>query len=151
MQSHILASRAICSVYIFEIVRPLVLSISVACFAAAGLVAYLAARLSPWWLVFIVPIGLALVLLTLVSTLVFSIARTVAPPMTPAQRQAAQEYIQNMHDVSGGLQTPKFVIIIKIILDLLKRRWQGGFIQQTATKSVRLKQDFAALATSFAH
>jgi hypothetical protein len=149
MPPRTLAVRAIGAVYIQQLVRPLVRIAALVTIALVAGTIYLAVEYSGWWLLFLLPLSVALLVVIVANIVATFAVRLIAPPMNKAQRRAADTYVKNMYEVVGGLQTPRFVIAFKIIFDVLRRRWSGGFIQQLTANSVRLKKDFDALVVSF--
>lgn len=149
VKPHALTIRAISSQYVLSIIRPIMLIILGVLAALLAIIIGLAVAFSNWWLLFLIPVGLVTVVIVVVLMVALFIIRAIAPVMTNEQKIAVTEFVGKMNEVSEGWQTPQFMIAFKILLDLFKRRWVGGFIYLTISNSVRLRGDFEKLVLLF--
>jgi energy-coupling factor transporter transmembrane protein EcfT len=150
MNPRIKALRAVSSRYLIVTIKPLLLSVIAAVVILSALILFLSTHYTAWWLFFFLPLlllGLPAIALLFVAG---SVAQRIAPLMTKEQTKAAKEYVNNMLEVSEGLQTPQFIIAFKIIRDVLMRKGQDGFIYKMTNNSTRLKKDFEVLTKLFA-
>lgn len=149
MHAKLQATRAIGAIFIKQKLQPIAIIVGSILIAILALIIILALTLSKWWLIFLIPYVPLAFIAVLAIVVAYFVVRQITPTLTKDQKQAAKAYVENLNDVTERLQTPQFLIAVKIILDVLRRRWQGGFIHQTTQNSTRLKKDFDLLVTSF--
>lgn len=149
MKPRISALRAITSRYALQTIRPLIITVAGVIGLLVALVTYLAYAINVWWLVFLLPLALVAIPVTAIAFAAVFLARRFAPPMNKEQRRATRLYVDNLNQVADDLQTPQFIIVFRVVRDVLRGRWEDGFIYGMTTNSVRLKKDFDALATLF--
>lgn len=149
MKPQISALRAITSRYAFVVLRPLIVIAAGVIVLLVALIGYLAYAVSLWWLVFLLPLTLVATVISAIAAAALFIALSLAPPMTKQQKRTTNAYVRNIFEVSDGLQTPQFIIVYRIIRDVLQRKDEDSFLYGLAVNSVRLKKDFDALAQLF--
>lgn len=149
MKSQILAIRAICAVYAKQTLQPLIFIAVGVLFGYILCISFLVVQFSNWWAVFFLPVIPAAFLIAAATAIAVAAIRLFAPDMSLPQKKLARAYVDTFMEVTGHIQTPKFLIIFKIASDIYRKRWQNGYIYQTTAQSVRLKTDFQVLAKSF--
>lgn len=121
MSPTILAIRAVTSTYAQGLLW-LPLFIGCAIYAVImviiGLVAY--ASSAWWWLLAIGPTIIFLVALT-IWIVVYLFAKGIAPPMNKRQRKATKQFVGRLSTAAEHLATPKFVLIFRVIRDMMMR------------------------------
>lgn len=149
MKPKIQALRALTSQYALTVLNPILrIAAAIVVIILIGLIV-LVVKVSLWWLILLVPFIGTAVLVFVLGLLAHVAAHVVAPEMNKAQKRATKEYVANLKEVAEGIQTPQFMIVFYVIRDVLLRKWETGFVQQTTKNSMRLKSDFEALVKQF--
>ena len=150
MDKTVLAVRAIASEYAKRwLWLPLVVGIGIYA-VIIGVIWWVAAIASPWWwLLAIVPTLVFLVALT-----VWGIARVVthriAPPMNKAQRKAARAFVRRIDKVAAHLGTSKFVMLYRIVKDVMVRPASGRtYIGEMTSEPGEMRRAFDELRRLF--
>lgn len=150
MDSTILAIRAITSLYVKRLLLP-ILAIGLGVYAAViGLIWWIAASASNWWwLLAIVPTLVILVGLA-IWTVVRVIVGRISPPMNKRRTAATKKFIERIDGVAEHIGTPKFVIIYRVIKDVLFRPTSGKtYIGEIANEPGAARREFDELRSMF--
>jgi NADH:ubiquinone oxidoreductase subunit 6 (subunit J) len=109
---------------------------------------FLLGTLSQWWLLLLIPVVILLCVAFGVFAIVWLVIRTVRPIQTKAQRLAVKAFVDKLQRVSDTVQTPKFILLFRIVRDIAAPR-QDGFIGSIADDTTSLKRDFRELQKLF--
>ncbi len=150
MNPTILALRAISSLYVQDILRPLLVIGCLVYIAVLGIIGWIAYVASPWWwLLGILPSFVFLVALT-VWIIAFLIARRIAPAMNKKQKQAAKKFVGRIGNAAEHLATPKFILIFRVIKDVILRpNDDHTFIGDLAREPGEMRHEFNQLRRLF--
>ena len=150
MNSTVLAIRAITSLYVKRLLLPILL-IGLAIYAAIiGLVWWIAVMSSGWWWLlavlptFVIAVGLVLWLIAR------TVAIRIAPVMNKKQTAATKQFIKRIDGVAEHIGTPKFVIIYRVIKDIIVRPTSSKtYIGEIANEPGEMRREFEDLRGLF--
>jgi len=108
----------------------------------------LLATLSQWWLLLLIPVVMLVCVVFGVMLITGLVIRTVRPFQTKVQRVAVKAFVDKLQRVSDAVQTPKFILLFRIVRDIAAPR-KDGFIGSMTDDTVSLKRDFQALQKLF--
>jgi len=108
----------------------------------------LLATLSQWWLLLLIPVVMLVCVVFGVMLITGLVIRTVRPFQTKVQRLAVKAFVDKLQRVSDAVQTPKFILLFRIVRDIAAPR-KDGFIGSMTDDTVSLKRDFQALQKLF--
>ncbi len=100
--------------------------------------------LSQWWLLLLIPVIAFLCIASAVLAVVWLVIRTVRPSQTKTQRTAVKSFVDKLQRLSDAVQTPKIVLLFRIVRDIAAPR-KDGFIGSMADDTASLRRDFQAL------
>lgn len=114
------------------------------------IIGWVAAVADPWWwLLGIIPTILFLIALTIWIASRLIIAR-VAPVTNSAQRKAARRFIDRIDKVAEHAATPKFVIMYRILKDVIIRPTSSKtYIGEIAQEPGEMRRAFDDLRSLF--
>lgn len=147
MKSSLLAIRSIGTEFANRLFYPVVITGVVAAAALTGLVFWLTTFSSWWWLLFI-PVVMAICVGLAVFIIIKLVIRSITPSQTRQQKQAAKQFVDKVQTVAEATQTPKVVLLFRIVRDIAAPK-EGGFIGNLATTTTSLKSDFTDHVRSF--
>lgn len=150
MDQTILAARAVTSEYAKRwLWLPLALGISIYV-VLLGLIGWIAYVASPWWwLLAMIPTLLFLIVLTL-WIIARIIAVRIAPIMNKTQRKAARAFVDKIDKATEHLGTPKFVVLYRIIKDVVIRPTSGKtYIGEISQEPGEMRRAFDHLRSLF--
>jgi MFS family permease len=147
MRPTITATRAIGTEFARRALRPLTIIGVVAAIVLLSLGGWLTTQSAWWWLLEIVFIGGSLIFVLLII-IVNVILRGVEPPLSKAQREAVDGFVDKLERVAESLGTPQIVIIYYVTRDTIRPR-PNGFIETVSRDSKALAPDFVRLRQEF--
>jgi membrane protein implicated in regulation of membrane protease activity len=147
MKSSLLAIRSIGTEFANRLFYPVVITGVVAAAALTGLVFWLTTLSSWWWLLFI-PVVMAICVGLAVFIIIKLVIRSITPSQTRQQKQAAKQFVDKIQTVAEATQTPKVVLLFRIVRDIAAPK-ERGFIGSLATTTTSLKSDYTDLVRSF--
>jgi hypothetical protein len=103
---------------------------------------------SQWWLLLLVPIIMLLCIVSAVLAVMWLTVRTVTPVQSKPQKKAVKQFVDKLQRVSDAAQTPKVVLLFRIVRDIAAPR-ADGFIGTIASDTSSLTRDFADLQKLF--
>ena len=141
------AVRAVAALFARRIYVPVAVVIGVVTAAIVILSVWLTTLSAWWWLLF------ALVLLwTIIVGLALLIAgviiRLLAPQQTQRQKRLVKAFVEKLQLLSDVAQTPKFILLFKLVLDIARPR-RDGFVNSVSTATKTIRADFVELTDSF--
>lgn len=150
MDSTILAIRAITSLYVKRLLLPILVIGFGVYVAVIGIIWWIAASVSNWWwLLAIVPTLVVLVGLA-IWTVVRVLVGRISPPMNKRQTTAAKKFIKRIDGAAEHIGTPKFIIIYRVIKDVLFRPTNGKtYIGEIANEPGEARREFDELRSMF--
>lgn len=104
--------------------------------------------LSSWWLLLLIPVVMLLCIVAAVVTIMWLTVRLVTPPQTKTQRRAVKTYVDKLQRVSDAAQTPKVILLFRIVRDVAAPR-KDGFISSITDDTASLKRNFRELQQLF--
>lgn len=104
--------------------------------------------LSEWWLLLLIPVVSLLCISAGVLAVTWLVIRTVRPTQTKTQLTAVRAFVDKLQRVSDAVQTPRIVLLFRIVRDIAAPR-QDGFIGSMTDDTASLKRDFQALTRIF--
>lgn len=147
MKSSFLAIRSIGTEFANRLFYPVVITGAVAA-AVLVIVALWLTTFSSWWWLLFVPIVMAVCIGIAVFVIVKLVIRSITPPQTRQQKQAAKQFVDKLQLVAEASQTPKFILLFRIVRDIAAPR-EHGFIGNLAATTGSLKTDFVKIRNSF--
>ena len=101
-----------------------------------------------WWWLLAVPV-IVLALAGFVALLaVRLLIRFIRPELNKVQKKAVKDFVDKLERVAENLQTPMFVIVFRVVRDMLLPR-KETFIKTVASDSTSLHKDFSNLVQDF--
>jgi hypothetical protein len=91
----------------------------------------------------------AVILLALAYLLAAFVIRALRPSMTKVQKAGVRDYVDKLERVADNLGTPVFIIVFRVVRDIVWTR-QPTYIQTVAADSTTLHKDLATLQKLFA-
>lgn len=149
MKASFLAIRSIGTEFANRLFYPVVIAGAV----AAGLLvalAYWLTTLSSWWWLLFIPIVMAICIGVAVFIVIKLVIRSITPSQTKQQKQAAKQFVDKIQTVAEATQTPKVVLLFRVVRDIAAPR-ESGFIGNLASTTGSLKADFAEHVRSFSN
>lgn len=104
--------------------------------------------LSNWWLLLLIPVVMVLCIVAAVLTILWLVIRTVSPAQTKVQRRAVKTYVDKLQRLSDAVNTPKVILLFRIVRDVAAPR-KDGFIGSITDDTASLKRDFQQLQKLF--
>lgn len=108
----------------------------------------LLASLSQWWLLLLIPVVILLCVTLGVLVIMWLVVSTVRPVQTKAQHVAVKAFVDKLQRLSDAIQTPKVVLLFRIVRDVAAPR-KDGFIASMTDDTASLKRDFQELRKLF--
>lgn len=147
MKPSLLTIRSIGAEFANRLFYPVVIAGGIAAVLLTGLALWLTTLSSWWWLLFI-PVVMAVCIGLAVFIVVKLVIRYVTPTQTKIQKQATRQFVDKLQTVAEVTQTPKFILLFRIVRDIAAPR-KSGFIGNLTTTTGSLKKDFIELKRMF--
>lgn len=150
MNSSILAVRAITSLYALQLIYSILWIVLGVYMAIMVIIGWIATSVSAWWwLLAVVPTFFILVGMV-IWIIVYLLAKRLAPPMNKQRKAATKKFIGHIGRIAEHLGTPKFVIIFRVLKDVVMRPTSGQtFIGEISQEPGEIHRDFEALRRLF--
>lgn len=149
MKASFLAIRSIGTEFANRLFYPVVITGAVVAGLLVALASWLTTLSSWWWLLFI-PIVMAICIGVAVFIVVKLVIRSITPSQTKQQKQAAKQFVDKIQTVAEATQTPKVVLLFRVVRDIAAPR-ESGFIGNLASTTGSLKADFTEHVRSFSN
>lgn len=143
----ILAIRSIGAEYANRLFLFVAILFSLSAAILFGLSIWLTSLSDWWWLLvalLIVAFSIGLGVLVVFKLVI----RTVRPYQTKQQRAKAKNLVNKLESLSETAQTPKLILLFRIIRDIAAPR-SSGFIGSISNDTTSLKHDFIELTNIF--
>lgn len=147
MKASFLAIRSIGTEFANRLFYPVVIAGAIAAGVLVALAFWLTTLSSWWWLLF-VPIVMAICIGLAIFIIIKLVIRSITPSQTKQQKQAAKQFVDKIQTVAEATQTPKVVLLFRVVRDIAAPR-ESGFIGNLASTSSSLKGDFIDLKDTF--
>lgn len=143
----LLAIRAVGAEYANRIYLIVAIIFVVSTLFSLGLSIWLT-TLSSWWWILVILLIIALSVACGVLIIVKLVIRTVKPDLTRSQKVQTKKFVDKLERLSETAQTPKFILLFRIVRDIAAPR-DHGFIASISNDTSSLRSDFAALTQTF--
>ena len=147
MRPPILAIRSIGAEYANRIYFVVAILFTATAVFSMGLTIWLTTLSNWWWLLGAVLIVI-LSVVTGVLIVVKLIIRSVTPHQTHTQRTQTKAFVDKLERLSEAAQTPKFILLFRIVRDIAAPR-ENGLIASMSNDTSTLKRDFIDLSKTF--
>lgn len=147
MESTLLAIRSIGAEFANRIYLIVVLVAIVIGVCLFGLNVWLTTYSHWWWLLFLVLMVAASIAIA-VLIVIKLVIRSVTPNQTKTQRVQTKAFVDKLQQLSDTVQTPKIVLMFRIVRDIAAPR-SDGFIATLSHNTSTLTRDFVALSKTF--
>lgn len=139
--------RAIGAEFAARIYTPVAITVSII-FAVLVAVSIWLVTVNPWWwLLFIFVIVLLLVVVALL-VVAGVLLRFIRPDQTKAQTTAVKSFVDKIQSLSDVAGTPKFVILFRIVRDLITKN-KNGYVRRISSETLSMQHDFRDITKSF--
>ena len=147
MSPTITAIRAVGAEFATRLFIPIVVITAVMCtLLVLGVLSL--ATLSQWWLLLLIPVIIILSVTFGVVVISWLIIRTVRPVQSGHPRASVKAFVDKLQRVSDAVQTPKVILLFRILRDIAAPR-KDGFIGTMADDTSSLKHDLQQLQKLF--
>lgn len=147
MKAQIQLSRAIGCEFLARKIKSIGIVLGIVIFIALAIAIWLT-TVSAWWWLLAAPV----IIFSVFCIIAFGIARfmlgVLKPAMTDTQDKAVKDFVDKFERVAEHLQTPMFIIVFRIIRDILRPR-EKTFIQSATQDSTTLHKDLLELQKKF--
>ena len=147
MKQSFLVLRAVATELAKRIYVPVAITLSVVAVLLVLLVVWLV-TISTWWLLLAVPVLILVIVGAAFLVLAGTIISTVAPDMTTTQRSEVKSFVDSIQELSEITQTPKFILLFRVIKDAVSPR-KTAYIVSVIAGASGLKRQYQNLASSF--
>lgn len=104
--------------------------------------------LSAWWWFLAGLMILWDVVFAVAFMIVGAVIRAVRPEQSKSQQKAVKEFVNKLQGLSEVTQTPKFILLFRIVRDIMSKK-RGGFLEATVNDTATLRKDFSDIVESF--
>ena len=147
MSATITTIRAIGAEFAIRLFIPIVvISTILAALLVIGVVSL--STLSEWWLLLLIPVIILISVTIGVLAISWLVVRTVRPVQTRPQLLGVKTFVDKLQRVSEAAQTPKVVLLFRIIRDIASPS-KSGFIGTLTEDTSSLTRDFRDLKNLF--
>lgn len=148
MKPTIRAVRAIGAEFIRRAIKPILLAGAGALAVSVALGIWLVVAVSAWWWLLLAPILFVAVVFTVLAIIVRVAVKLADSVQNREQKAAVTGYVDRLQRVAENLQTPQFVILYRVVRDVVQPR-PDGFIATMSRDSRTLAPDFKQLVALF--
>lgn len=139
--------RAIGSEFISRKFRSTVFVLGIFAFVIIAAVIWLT-TLSGWWWLLAVPIIMFMLLGLFTALMVRAMLKKLRPELTKPQANEVNSFVDKLERVADNLQTPMFIIVFRVIRDIMRPRG-STFIRTVTEDSTTLRKDLLQLQKNF--
>lgn len=150
MDSTILAVRAVTSEYARQFLWPILAAIIGVYGIIMGLIGWAAYAWTAWWWLIAIGPTILFIVAVLAWVFVYLLAKRWSPVLNKRQKKATKKFVAHIGKVAEHLATPRFVIIMRVIKDVLTRPTSSRtFIGEIAQEPGEMRRDFDDLRSLF--
>ncbi|MBC7943261.1 hypothetical protein H7X68_02065 [Candidatus Saccharibacteria bacterium] len=147
MKSSLLAIRSVGAELANRMFYPVLIIGALGAVAVMALILWLTTS-SQWWWLLAIPAIMAICVGIGLLTMVKLIIRYVTPSQSVVQKKATKQFADKLQRFSEVAQTPKFILLFKIVRDIAAPR-ENGFIGTISSDTSSLRGDFQELKKKF--
>lgn len=147
MQPSITVIRAVGATFANRVFVPVLITSASLVICVVALVVWLT-TLSQWWWLLGIPVVMGICILGAVLMVTKLVINTVTPPQTKQQKKAVASFVDKLQRLSEATQTPKFVLLFRIVRDIAAPR-DKGYIGELAHDTLSLKKEYSDLVALF--
>lgn len=147
MAPSVLTLRALSTEFARRIYVPTVLAVSALSLILLVVAGWLV-TVSGWWWFLLVPLILGVIVFITLSIISWVAIRLLRPSQTTAQRQMVKAFVDKLEGLSEVMQTPKFVIVFRLVKDVMFTPRQS-YIDELTGHVITLRPDFEAILNSY--
>ena len=147
MKSSVLALRSIAAEFAIRIYLPILLVSIIVSVVVIGLTIWLT-TINAWWWILAVLVFIVVFLLTVILVATRIVIMLVKPSQTKKQRGMIKQFVDGLQNLSEITQTPKIVLIFRVLSDALRSK-DSGFVRETIAHASNLRSDFEAIKRTF--
>jgi hypothetical protein len=101
-----------------------------------------------WWWLLLVPVIVVVCAAVTIYVALRLIITVLSPILTKPQRTAVSDFVDKLERVTDNLQTPMFIIIFRVLRDVVLKRRQT-YMLDVVNDSTTLHSDFIRLQRNF--
>lgn len=150
MNSHILAIRALASTLARKILLPIIIIAAIVFALVILLLLWAMSEVGAWLILIIIPIGFIGVIIGLALGILYKTVQSISPKMNKDQKKTTNEFIGKLEEYAELKNTPKVLIVWRIIFSALKRT-PRKYIDSIVNDSAKLKRSYTDLVSSFSN
>lgn len=143
----ILATRAISAEFAQRIFLPVIAIAGGALVLLIGVSVWLV-TMSEWWWFLLGPVLFITLVFIFASVIAGIIIRSLDPGQSKEQRQHVRRFVDALQYAADTAQTPKFILLFRLMLDMLSPS-KKGIVSELTQHAGSLKKDLQAIITSF--
>jgi len=147
MKTTFIVLRAIATELAGRIYVPVVVIAAIIAVVAITLTIWLI-TISAWWWLLAIPVYAGIILGSAVLTVIGFTIRLAKPRQTSSQKTEVKQFVDKLQNLSEVTQTPKFVLLFRVMRDIASRR-EDGFVKTTIDHTMSIRKDFDSLKRSF--
>lgn len=104
--------------------------------------------MSVWWWLLLAPVILLVVIFIAVAVIVGLLLKALRPDQTKSQHQQVKKFVDSLQASSEAIQTPKFIILFRLVKDVV---WpsERGYVRELAANASSLKSGLQDIIASF--
>lgn len=148
VRNNVLAIRAVAAEFANRIYVPVLITLIIVAFILVVVSIWLV-NVNAWWWILAVLIYIAIIVAGIMLVVVRAIISAVNPRQTKTQQSAVKAFVDKLQDLSDITQTPKFILLFRILHDAISSKKKGTFIEATIQNTTSLKSDYANLLRLF--
>ncbi len=149
MKPRISAIRTIAAITFRQIFFPIVVIAGLVAVILTIVIVIAAHYLSPWWLVFLLPLGLAVIFGGVVGLALWSISSLLVPKtMTKTETVTVKAFVGKLLGLAEVRSTPLPLVAFYIGKDVVRRR-KSAYLTEIIQSSSTLRGDFERIVDMF--
>ncbi len=142
-----LAVRAVSAEFARRIYVPVVYGVGISLFVLIALAIWLVTMSGWWWFLLAPLIFVALIFITAAILVQFALA-FLRPQQTSEQKSTVRRFVDSLQKTSEAISTPKFVILFRLVKDLLIPG-KGSYIDELSGTASSLQRGFKEVINLF--
>lgn len=143
----LLAVRAVSAEFARRIYLPIVAIAAVVIVVVTALLIW-AVTVSAWWWLLFVPVIFAELVFTTAAIIAWFALKLLRPQQTSTQKKNVRSFVDTIQQSSEAIQTPKFVILFRLVKDVMFPGKQS-YVRELASTANSLRTDFQTVIRSF--
>lgn len=144
---YIRAVRAISAEFARRLYMPIVITVASMLVVLLALTVWLI-TISAWWWLLMVLLIIATVVFAVIATIAGVVITLFTPNQSKVQKQSVKKFVDKLQEVAETLQTPKFILMVRLIKDVAVPS-DAGMVTQLTSHVSSVRPDFQAIVDSF--